>query len=139
MLFTLYTSAPVKHASNMRDLWHTILWMIYYYYSDKKSPAIAQQDTIHVDGWIRAERPTDDEKDLLIGLGIDAGILTDALDPHEVPRIEHDDGWTYLITRVPDVGDDFNDLPLIEPLSGLRKGRVGCLRPVDDITKKGQK
>jgi len=42
-------------------------------------------------------------------MGIDEDLLTDALDPHEVPRIEHDDGWTYFITRVPDVGDDFND------------------------------
>ena len=42
-------------------------------------------------------------------MGIDADILTDALDPHEVPRIEYDDGWTYFITRVPDIGDDFND------------------------------
>ena len=45
--------------------------------------------------------------------------MTDALDPHEVPRIEHDDGWTYFITRVPDVDDDFNDFttPIMFALS----------------------
>jgi magnesium transporter len=83
--------------------------MISYYFSDSEDQKVVQHDKIHIDGWIRAERPSDDEMDLLVGLGIDADILTDALDPHEVPRIEYDDGWTYLITRVPDVGDDFND------------------------------
>lgn len=58
---------------------------------------------------MRVERPSEEEAALLIQLGIDSDVLTDALDPHEVPRIEYDDGWTYFITRVPDVGDDFND------------------------------
>ncbi len=58
---------------------------------------------------MRVERPTEEEAALLIQLGIDSDVLTDALDPHEVPRIEYDDGWTYFITRVPDIGDDFND------------------------------
>lgn len=66
-------------------------------------------DELATDGWLRAERPSNQEISQLAGLGIDEDILTDALDPHEVPRIEHDDGWTYFITRVPDVGDDFND------------------------------
>lgn len=82
--------------------------MITYYYANR-SDAITEHEAMHEGGWVRSERPNDDEKALLVGLGLDADILTDALDPHEVPRIEHDDGWTYLITRVPDVGDDFND------------------------------
>ena len=65
--------------------------------------------TLRKGDWIRVERPTEDEASQLITLGIDNDLLTDALDPHEVPRIEHDDGWTYFITRVPDVDDDFND------------------------------
>lgn len=59
--------------------------------------------------WARIERPNETEAAFLAQMGIDADILTDALDPHEVPRIEYDDGWTYFITRVPDIGDDFND------------------------------
>lgn len=47
--------------------------------------------------------------DVLTAMGFDADILLDALDPHEVPRIESSEGWMYFITRVPDVGDDFND------------------------------
>lgn len=93
--------------------------MISYYFSDSQSKEIKERTNIHDGGWIRAERPSDDERALLLGLGIDEDLLTDALDPHEVPRIEYDDGWAYLITRVPDVGDDFNDFttPIMFALS----------------------
>lgn len=66
-----------------------------------------QDDTASV--WIRSERPTQEEKVVLLTLGVDDDILSDALDPHEVPRVEYDDGWTYFITRLPDTDDDFND------------------------------
>ena len=36
--------------------------------------------------WIRCERPNEEEISQLLSLGIDADIITDALDPHEVPR-----------------------------------------------------
>ena len=83
--------------------------MITQYLSTETKPKIIESNSTLPGGWIRAERPTDEELKRLIELGIDADLLTDALDPHEVPRIEYDDGWTYFITRVPDVGDDFND------------------------------
>ena len=59
--------------------------------------------------WVRSERPTDDDKAILIGLGVDEDTLQDALDPHEVPRVDIEDGWIYFITRLPDTDDDFND------------------------------
>jgi len=83
--------------------------MISYYQSVDGEEKILESKALSAHCWVRAERPNTDEVDALQRLGIDADILTDALDPHEVPRIEHDDGWTYFITRVPDVGDDFND------------------------------
>ncbi len=83
--------------------------MISYYHADKSGDSLSEQPTLRMRCWVRSERPSTDEIAALERLGIDADILTDALDPHEVPRIEHDDGWTYFITRVPDVGDDFND------------------------------
>ena len=83
--------------------------MLQYYRSTRPSPAIKSVAAPKKGDWIRVERPADDEVGLLMGMGMDKDILTDALDPHEVPRIESDDGWTYFITRVPDVGDDFND------------------------------
>lgn len=58
--------------------------------------------------WIRCEKPSSDEIDQLISLGLDADLIADALDPHEVPRVEQADSIVYLITRVPDVGDEFN-------------------------------
>lgn len=83
--------------------------MLAYYRPTKESGTIAETPKILPDAWVRSERPNDSEKAALVELGIDDAILTDALDPHEVPRIEREDGWTYFITRVPDVGDDFND------------------------------
>ena len=83
--------------------------MLTYYRSENGGVAIAEQDTVRPGDWVRSERPTSGDVETLHGFGLDPDILTDALDPHEVPRIEHDDGWTYFITRVPDVGDDFND------------------------------
>ena len=83
--------------------------MISYYQSVDGEKKILEREALSAHCWVRAERPNADEVATLQRLGIDADILADALDPHEVPRIEHDDGWTYFITRVPDVGDDFND------------------------------
>lgn len=59
--------------------------------------------------WVRCEQPNDSEKARLIDFGIDEDILDDALDPHEVPRVESTDDWLYFITRLPDTDDQFND------------------------------
>ncbi len=83
--------------------------MLAYLRSTHYRPAIKPRDALQPGSWIRSERPNEDEQQQLIALGIDADLLVDALDPHEVPRVEHDDGWTYFITRLPDTDDDFND------------------------------
>lgn len=83
--------------------------MLQYLRASASHPTIAQKDTLLNGTWVRSERPNDDEKAALIKLGLDEDILHDALDPHEVPRVELEDGWTYFITRVPDIGDEFND------------------------------
>lgn len=83
--------------------------MLTYYRTPDGSKGIVERRKLTPGTWVRLERPSDVERAKLEALGIDAALVTDALDPHEVPRIEHDDGWTYFITRVPDVGDDFND------------------------------
>jgi magnesium transporter len=79
------------------------------YYKASKEKRLNEQKALSLHTWVRSERPTSDEVAALERLGVDPDILTDALDPHEVPRIESDNGWTYFITRVPDVGDNFND------------------------------
>lgn len=83
--------------------------MITYLRSTNHRPQIKQRATLQPGAWIRCEKPTDDELALLIGMGLDADILNDTLDPHEVPRVELEGEWTYFITRLPDTDDDFND------------------------------
>lgn len=83
--------------------------MISYYQRKDTGEGLIELEQAPINGWVRSERPTDSDIAELRGFGIDPDILTDALDPHEIPRIEHDDGWTYFIMRVPDAGDDFND------------------------------
>lgn len=83
--------------------------MLQYLRSTTKNLAITAQDDLLVGTWIRADRPNETEQQALIQLGIDEDVLLDALDPHEVPRVETEDGWTYFITRLPDTDDDFND------------------------------
>lgn len=83
--------------------------MLSYLRSTHYRPAIRPRDDLQPGSWIRSERPNDEEKNELIALGIDTDILADALDPHEVPRVELEDGWTYFITRLPDTDDEFND------------------------------
>lgn len=83
--------------------------MLTYLRSTHYKPIIKPRSDLQPGSWIRSERPTDDEREQLVSLGIDHDLLVDALDPHEVPRVETDDGWTYFITRLPDTDDDFND------------------------------
>lgn len=81
--------------------------MIEYLHSTGE--AITPTQTLHSGSWLRCERPTEEEVSELLTLGMDEDMISDALDPHEVPRIEFDDEWTYLIARLPDTDDDFND------------------------------
>ena len=81
--------------------------MIEYLHSTGE--AIAPIQTLRSGSWLRCERPTEEEVSELLTLGMDEDMISDALDPHEVPRIEFDDEWTYLIARLPDTDDDFND------------------------------
>lgn len=83
--------------------------MLQYLRSTTKKLEITPQEDLLVGTWIRADRPNETEQQALIDLGIDEDILLDALDPHEVPRVETEDGWTYFITRLPDTDNDFND------------------------------
>ncbi len=81
--------------------------MIEYLHSTGE--VIAPIQTLRSGSWLRCERPTEEEVSELLTLGMDEDMISDALDPHEVPRIEFDDEWTYLIARLPDTDDDFND------------------------------
>ncbi len=58
---------------------------------------------------MRCEKPSEDEVSQLLTMGLDEDMISDALDPHEVPRVEFEGDWTYLIARLPDTDDEFND------------------------------
>lgn len=83
--------------------------MITYLRSTHYRPSIKVRAVLQPGSWIRCENPTDDEKKRLLEMSVDEDILLDALDPHEVPRVELEDGQTYFITRLPDTDDEFND------------------------------
>jgi magnesium transporter len=83
--------------------------MLQYLRATASNLNIEQKENLLAGTWVRSERPNDDEKTALINLGVDEDILHDALDPHEVPRVESQSGMTYFITRLPDTDDDFND------------------------------
>lgn len=66
--------------------------------------------------WTHVVDPAPDELDQLVQTsGLDAGILEDATDFYEVPRLERSGGATYLFTRYPSdqVRDDVNTAPLL--------------------------
>lgn len=76
--------------------------MISYFHSTKKADGLSVLDSFKTGAWIQVERPEDNEiNDLVATYTLDEGLLRDALDPYEVPRIETDEGKTYFYTRVP--------------------------------------
>jgi len=76
--------------------------MISYYYSTKKAEDLTALESFKKGAWIQVERPDEVEVDDLVETyNLDEGLLRDALDPYEVPRIETEEGKTYFYTRVP--------------------------------------
>jgi len=52
--------------------------------------------------WVHVENPTADELQRLVDeAGLDDGMLADATDPYEVPRVEKEGRAVYMFTRVP--------------------------------------
>lgn len=55
-----------------------------------------------VGSWVHAVEPTDEEIGYLVNnLGLEEGLVRDALDPFEVPRLEKKDGIIYMFNRIP--------------------------------------
>lgn len=83
--------------------------MLTYLRSTHYRPNIKVREDFKPGSWVRSEKPTDYERLTLMELGIDEDILIDALDPHEVPRVELENDWVYFLTRIPTLTDEFND------------------------------
>lgn len=74
--------------------------MIKYYYKDGKTEQLQVLDEFKPGGWIHVESPTPHEISILkekFDLG--GGLLKDALDIYEVPRLEVEGNKCYIFTR----------------------------------------
>jgi magnesium transporter len=74
--------------------------MVTYFYRDIKDENVTQLPDFRDGCWIHVESPTGDEMDLLEGrFKLDRDLLTDALDPDEIPRVEKEAGLVYIFMR----------------------------------------
>jgi len=74
--------------------------------------------------WIKAVDPTPEEIQQLVGWGIEADYINYSLDLDEMPRIERDDDYTFILIRIPHRQPD-SDIPYITiPLGILIKGNM---------------
>ena len=74
--------------------------MIRYYYKSLRTPLLQEADDFKRGTWVYAESPTAGELARLSErFNLDPGILEDAMDEDEVPRLEKDEGVTYVFVR----------------------------------------
>lgn len=74
--------------------------MITYYHKNTHSQAIAKTDTYRPGGWISVEFPHDKEIAALCETyHLNYTYVADILDSNEIPRLEYDDGTTYVFLR----------------------------------------
>lgn len=84
-------------------------------YREHKDKELRVLDELWKDTWIHAENPSDREIAYLVNnFGIEESLLRDALDIHEVPRIETSNGSVYVFTRFPyQVDEHLDTAPLL--------------------------
>lgn len=76
--------------------------MITYFYRNLKEKKFHTLDTFRTGSWVHVEHPTEEEFELLErSFALEPGLLRDAVDPYEVPRVEVHDNIVYVFTRVP--------------------------------------
>jgi len=74
--------------------------------------------------WVKAVDPTPEEIQKLIDWGIDTDYINYSLDLDEMPRIERDDDYTFILIRIPHRQPD-SDIPYITiPLGIMIKGSM---------------
>ncbi|NTU99161.1 magnesium transporter CorA family protein [Candidatus Falkowbacteria bacterium] len=89
--------------------------MIKYYYRESLAKDLKQLDEFEPGCWIHGKALSDEEVTLLSEkFSLEAGHITDALDPFEVPRLEIEDNATYVFMRVPEkVGNAVETIPFM--------------------------
>ena len=82
--------------------------MISIYSKTTKETELTILQDFKKDSWINLVEPSDEEVDQIVDmLGVDKGLLTDALDVYEMPRFEVEDGIVYIYVRVPEGRNDY--------------------------------
>ncbi|PIZ63449.1 hypothetical protein COY16_01965 [Candidatus Roizmanbacteria bacterium CG_4_10_14_0_2_um_filter_39_13] len=76
--------------------------MINIYYRNLRDKKIQKLEKYRVGSWIHVEEPTEEDLQTLTdSYGLDIGLLHDAIDQYEVPRMEEEDGVVYIFSRFP--------------------------------------
>jgi magnesium transporter len=90
--------------------------MLKYYYKSIRSTKLEELEKFQKGVWVHAENPTKDEISTLINIhGLDEGLVADALDEDEMPRLERDGDLVYIYVRAAIALPDgaFDTLPLL--------------------------
>ncbi|OGZ05713.1 MAG: hypothetical protein A2942_00045 [Candidatus Lloydbacteria bacterium RIFCSPLOWO2_01_FULL_50_20] len=76
--------------------------MITFYQKTITKGKLKQIEQFKVGSWVHVENPSEEE---FVRLGeefkLNLGLLEDAIDPYEVPRVEVENTTTYIFTRIP--------------------------------------
>lgn len=81
--------------------------MIRYFHKTTKTKPAEELDKYKPNSWVYVESPSEIEMhELAEKLKLDEGHLEDAMDSDELPRLEREDGQTYLFTRFVHTNDD---------------------------------
>lgn len=74
--------------------------MLKYYYKTIRSEKLEEREKIQKGAWVYAENPSADDIAILIKThGLDEGLIADALDEDEMPRLERDGDLVYVYLR----------------------------------------
>jgi len=85
---------------------------------------LEQLDSAANGSWIKVVDPTAEEIQKLADWGVDADYINYSLDLDEMPRIERDEDYTFILVRIPHRQPE-NDIPYITiPLGILIKGNM---------------
>ena len=85
---------------------------------------LEQLDSVANGSWVKVVDPTAEEVQKLADMGVDADYINYSLDLDEMPRIERDDDYTFILVRIPHRQPD-HDIPYTTiPLGILIKGNM---------------
>jgi len=85
---------------------------------------LEQLDSMANGTWVKAVDPTPEEIQKLVDWGIDADYINYSLDLDEMPRMERDDEYTFILLRIPHSQPE-SDIPFITiPLGIMIKGNT---------------